>query len=68
MSDEQMNFRISDGNGSRFIVEEQLDHRDKTTSYRIGIDTKLAGVNYFYANEGQYRMFIESEYQRLSRQ
>lgn len=66
MSDEQLNFRICDGNGSRFIVEERLNHSDNSVNYKIGIETKLSGVNYFYANEGQYRLFIQSEAQRLA--
>lgn len=65
MIDEQASFRISDKNGSRFVVEERIDYKDNSHNYRISIDTK-SGATHFYATEGQYRLFIQSEAERLT--
>lgn len=60
MSDERVSFRITDSNGSRFIVEERID------TFRIGVETRAGSVNYFYASPEQYELFIQSEAKRLS--
>jgi len=58
-NDEQVVFRIQDGNRSTLWIEQ------RPKDYKIGIEVNGQGVNYFYATPEQYAIFIRSENDRL---
>lgn len=61
VNDEDVVFRIRDGNRSAFWIER------RPRDCRICIEVNGQGVNYFYATPEQYEIFIRSEAERLHR-